>query len=96
MELVGIGSENYKQPHAPSEKIACPGEHQYARPDAEQEPRAIEPIVAREIPRIMVMQDVGSGDEAPQNRPILLTVRVLKPMEQSRDKVRDQHRSDDF
>jgi len=56
----------------------------------------MKPTVPGEIPRVMMMHDVRFGDELARNGPILVSISVLKPMQKSRYKIRDQNREDDL
>ena len=56
----------------------------------------MKPTVPCEVSRVVVMQDVRLRDQPAGDRPFLAAKGILKPVEQARDKIRNQQGDDDF
>ena len=94
VNLICVGAQNDKEPHLPSKESADPCDRR--NPHRNIGSGALNPTVAREISRVVMMQDVGLGDESAANRPLLAAISILEPMKQPGDKIGDQHGDDNF
>lgn len=56
----------------------------------------MKPTVPCEVSRVAMMQDVRFRHQPTGDRPFLAAIGILKPVEQARDKIRNQHSDDDF
>jgi hypothetical protein len=96
VDLVGIGPKNYDQPNLPGEHSEQPGNHNYRKSDTKQQPRTLEPTVARKIAWVVMMKNVWFGNQPANERPVLSAVGVLKPMKKAGPEIGHQHRHNDF
>src|SRR5438132_29719 len=56
----------------------------------------MKPTVPCEVSRVVVMQDVRLRHQPASDRPFLAAIGILKPVEQARDKIRNEQGDDDF
>ena len=90
MNLVCINAQNHEEPNVPGQGAEAPRYENNQSAQAEQVPRTLPPIVASEIPRVLVMQDVRFGNQASGDRPLLAAIGILQPVEKPGDKIREQ------
>ncbi|HEV8581641.1 MAG TPA: hypothetical protein VGX68_21445 [Thermoanaerobaculia bacterium] len=87
VELVGVDADGNDQDDLPLESADGCGAGENEPTQDEQNIGALEPGVAREFGGIVVVEDVGLRNQPSCHRPMRLTVGVLEPMKQTREKV---------
>ncbi len=84
VNLVGVDADGDDQYDLPDQAVQQPRHKECDTPHHQENVRALEPGVSREVGWLMMVEDVGPSDQLPGDRPMLPSVGILQPVEEPR------------
>ena len=87
VDLVGVGADGDEQPDMPGEHASPGGGPDEDDAEEHEVPGALPPIEFREMPRIVMVDDIGTDHQRANQRRGFRAVSILQPMDEAGDEV---------
>lgn len=96
MDFIGVGGDDDKEPYGPGKHAEGPGTEYDCAGNKKKIPRTLPPTQAGEVAWVVMVDDIGAGDERAEDGCVFASVGVFDPMDEAGDKVGQQDGGQNF